>query len=409
MRSVLFRAAVLCAGSLVSAAGNCVCNGLSHGRPGAIGTKCARWDAPDERPWCYIKPGACGKNTFESRTGVFWSHEPCLHVPASELGTPAAGASTGSAPGGTKRIGIAITLTKDGDHTGYLDGAAVLKQSVVAAKSKYDIDMIAIVHPSVQKSRAFLVKLGYIVVEKKWPFTSAGIKRKHLRETIDKSGCCGMSELIKLGAWEFEQYHRVMLLDSDSLVMHNLDEVFDQPEDFLYTYDRNMDGSWSKKPPVQGGFFVLKPSKTKYHTLVELVREGDFREGTGWGGKGIGWCYGGQTVQGLLSYYANIILPQMKGTAKEMDSAIYNNMASNVNFAGRKQNTVPAAEIKLAHFTTCQKPWTFCGHGGSVACEGMLKAWWGFRADFEKIRGISLTKRCGDANGGYVGFNFDKL
>ena len=114
-------------------------------------------------------------------------------------------------------------------------------------------------------------------------------------------------------------------------------------------------------------------------------------------------------MQGLLSYYANIILPQMKGTAKEMDSAIYNNMASNVNFAGRKQNTVPAAEIKLAHFTTCQKPWTFCGHGGSVACEGMLKAWWGFRADFEKIRGISLTKRCGDANGGYVGFNFDKL
>ena len=57
----------------------CACNGKSHGR-GAIGTKCARWDAPDERPWCYVDADACGADTFESRKGVYWAQRPCSKV-----------------------------------------------------------------------------------------------------------------------------------------------------------------------------------------------------------------------------------------------------------------------------------------------------------------------------------------
>ena len=36
----------------------------------------------------------------------------------------------------------------------------------------------------------------------------------------------------------------------------------------------------------------------KYEELIGTVRKGDFRPGTGWGGTKIGWCWGGQTVQG---------------------------------------------------------------------------------------------------------------
>ena len=259
--------------------GQCKCNGTS-GKMAGHGVSCASWDAPDETPWCHVDKGACGdEDTFESQPGVWWSHGPCKGM-AAGIATAEATAMSKTKKG---RVAIAITLTKDGDEP-YLDGAAVLKQSMEQTHSAWDIDFVAIVHPSVKLARAPLVKLGYKIREKRWPFDSSGIKKAHLRETIDKSGCCGMAELIKLSAWEMVQYHRVMLLDSDSLVLHNVDELFDLPHVFLYTYDRNMDGPWSSHPPVQGGFFVLKPDMARYQELEDTVREGDFREGSGWGG-----------------------------------------------------------------------------------------------------------------------------
>ena len=68
----------------LASAKSCACNGKSYGR-GGIGTKCARWDAPDEKPWCYVDVGACGLDTFESRKGVHWAHRPCAGVKEDDL------------------------------------------------------------------------------------------------------------------------------------------------------------------------------------------------------------------------------------------------------------------------------------------------------------------------------------
>ena len=89
-----------------------------------------------------------------------------------------------------------------------------------------------------------------------------------------------------------------------------------------------------------------------------------------------------------------------------MDSAIYNNMASNVNAEGRKQNTVPASEIKIGHFTTCQKPWKVC-YRSAATCEGMFDHWWLSRANLEIKHGIKPTVRCG--SGGYERIKLDEL
>lgn len=53
------------------------------------GTRCARWDAVDEAPWCVVDSSACGGSTFESSTGHYWAHKPCngkgdAFKPASE-------------------------------------------------------------------------------------------------------------------------------------------------------------------------------------------------------------------------------------------------------------------------------------------------------------------------------------
>lgn len=67
---------------------------------------------------------------------------------------------------GTKkrRIGYAITMTKDGH---FLDGAAILAYSIYEASMKGNdiISLIAFVHPNVTTSRPTLKKLGYHVIE----------------------------------------------------------------------------------------------------------------------------------------------------------------------------------------------------------------------------------------------------
>ena len=139
--------------------------------------------------------------------------------------------------------------------------------------------------------------MGYKIFEKNFPFNSSAIHGAHLRETIDKSGCCGMDELIKLGAFELTGYHRVMLVDTDTLIVQVVDELWEYEEEFLFTFDHPMNAKSAAAPPVQGGFMVLRPSLRRYEDLVLAVRTGDFQPGSGWGGKGVGWCYGGQTIQ----------------------------------------------------------------------------------------------------------------
>ena len=97
----------------------------------------------------------------------------------------------------------------------YLDGAAVLKQSIDRLDTKHDTEMVAIVHPEVQATRAALRKLGIKIYEFQAPITSGEIKGEHLRKTIDNSGCCGALELLKLRGYELTMYDRVVLLDMD--------------------------------------------------------------------------------------------------------------------------------------------------------------------------------------------------
>ena len=61
------------AGAEAAAAVTCRCLG-----GGGFGNECARWDAPDEQPWCRVAGAkACGEDdTFESE-GHFWAHSVC--------------------------------------------------------------------------------------------------------------------------------------------------------------------------------------------------------------------------------------------------------------------------------------------------------------------------------------------
>ena len=310
--------------------------------------------------------------------------------------------------GKEKTVAYAISVTKDGS---YMDGAAVLAHSAIrvhrGSLSAYGVALVAFVAPAVTSLEQLRV-CGYRVLRRDLPLEVADIKGERLRQGIKSNGCCGAWELLKLYAWTLTEYHRVVHVDMDVAILQNLDELFQDDSDLwwrqeeegksvvakdgsesssslppekkkkkkkkaiyaLYTWDWTM--ARGKNKPVQGGFLVAKPSMEIYEALVDVVREGDFRSGSGWGGTGAGTYWGGMTIQGLLPYFFETVRP---GRGRDLDECVYNNMANNPRDVGgfdkgrcRRDATlhpkpckdcrlVSVDTIKTVHFTICQKPW----------------------------------------------------
>lgn len=118
-----------------------------------------------------------------------------------------------------KRYAYAITITKDGF---FQDGAAVLIYSIMkySWNASYDISFIAFVHPNVTTSRPGLRQLGFHIIDVPVPINVSAIQFDFLREKINKNGCCGSAELIKLSSYRLLQYDKVIHLDADVIFLN---------------------------------------------------------------------------------------------------------------------------------------------------------------------------------------------
>eukprot|EP00566_Odontella_aurita_P014977 CAMPEP_0113536520 /NCGR_PEP_ID=MMETSP0015_2-20120614/6304_1 /TAXON_ID=2838 /ORGANISM="Odontella" /LENGTH=340 /DNA_ID=CAMNT_0000435889 /DNA_START=616 /DNA_END=1638 /DNA_ORIENTATION=- /assembly_acc=CAM_ASM_000160 len=283
--------------------------------------------------------------------------------------------------------------------------------------------MIAFIHPDAARcSEDDLSKLGYEVKIRGSPVAASEIRGKYLRHNIEKSGCCGEKELLKLYSYTLTEYPVVVHLDLDALVLQPMDELFDVMLDGpkspalqtisvqsgqnipnvvdAYFARDYMGVYWGGRKPVgvHGGFFVVRPSDAAFTELVDVVREGNYTLQDGWARSGHGRCHGGETIQGLLPYYYDILHP---GTAIELNRCIYNAVVDNPRdrkgncIAGQDPNNcedcrkAPLGHIKLAHFTYCQKPWLCRDLDGPInwtsdnqtdrsairLCMGMQRAW----------------------------------
>ena len=129
-------------------------------------------------------------------------------------------------------IGFAVTITGCGKEP-ITEGAAVLKHSIHLASihgnlgGTYDYKMYAIYHPSGLKCAKTLEALGYTLVERETPVAVKDIEGEFLRSKIEKNGCCGEKELVKLEAYTLTQHPVVVHLDLDTLVLQPLDQLFD--------------------------------------------------------------------------------------------------------------------------------------------------------------------------------------
>jgi hypothetical protein len=63
---------------------------------------------------------------------------------------------------------------------------------------RYNYQIYAIYHPDGEQCAAPLKDLGYILVKRETPVAVKDIEGEFLRNNIEKNGCCGEKELVKL-------------------------------------------------------------------------------------------------------------------------------------------------------------------------------------------------------------------
>jgi hypothetical protein len=268
-------------------------------------------------------------------------------------------------------IAYTVTLTGCGkndkrysaaDAMGLINqGAAVLSHSIHIAhqNSSYGYQMYALVHPTAKECSVHLPKLGYTVLVRNTPFDKNDIRGQYLREHIDKASCCGEKEFIKLYAYTLVNHPVAVVLDLDSLVLQPLDVLFDaivegeglkqstidqlpihdkdkmkkgrKKIDAFYTKDYNMINPGSHDVAgVQGGFLMVRPSEAIFDEYIDLVLEGNYIEGKGWGGK-YGYFFGGAQVQGICAYYYSGLHPD---EGVELNRCRVNSMVDSPYFDG---------------------------------------------------------------------------
>mmetsp|Transcript_12506 Transcript_12506/g.18671 ORF Transcript_12506/g.18671 Transcript_12506/m.18671 type:complete len:535 (+) Transcript_12506:14-1618(+) len=280
-----------------------------------------------------------------------------------------------------KKVALSILITKDpGPRGGFIDSAATLVQSVKQAKSRYNIELVAIVSKDVVKCRYSLERLGFKILEKDLPVKPDEIRNPQIAKEILTDGCCGIWELLKLHAWTLTEYDRVLQLDTDIMFHQNFDELFEYDTTLVWTH-----GALGGTERLNGGFLVVRPNLEHYDEMVEIIKSGDFRGGSGWRGKCC-WVYGGRTIQGILPYY---YLYEQMSAQQEVDRCKYNNMVEI-----DRCKTWRFENVTSNHFTVCQKPF-HCTRSRNKLCKAFTEQWWIRSHEVEESLGLPKRRECG--------------
>jgi len=311
------------------------------------------------------------------------------------------------------KVAYAISLIECTDNhksgqssiAGLVDASLVLRHSIhqnsvrnPSSGSKYDYEMFAIIHRQAESCAPVLQKAGFTTVIRDPPLQTSEIRGNFLRKKIHTALCCGIDEFVKLYAFVLPGDNPVVVhLDIDYIIAKPMDAVIDSmmgntseltrskvereytndpwpiedgsPVEAMITRDYHSAGAPGRKAGFQAGFWVLKPSQTHFHAVLDVVREGNYVEGfsreNGWGSLGYGGFVGAMAMQGLMAYYYDVIAP---GTSVELNNCRYNSVAATVRKKGLCQRdggkvcedcmTTAIEDIYSIHYTACRKPWS---------------------------------------------------
>jgi hypothetical protein len=302
-------------------------------------------------------------------------------------------------------VAYAVSFIKCGDHqnnaAGLIDASLVLRHSIhkiscrnPSSGSKYDYKMYAIVHRQAQECTNILKETGFEVVVVDPPLEKQDIQGQFLKTHIHKERCCRHDEFIKLHAYKLPE-EIIVHVDIDFAFYKPMDHLFDA---IIYDKDTPMGKAarnvielerpgealpdrigafltrdWPQVIPgkwpagYQAGFLVARRDPSIADEMVQIIKEGNYSEGWGyghgWGNMGYGGWIGAMAMQGLVAYYYDHVRPN---NAVELNQCSYNHMGMDVRYKGKCRNgqehcqdcrETNMSDIYSMHYTMCRKPW----------------------------------------------------
>lgn len=164
----------------------------------------------------------------------------------------------------------------------------------------------------ISKYKHLLDEFNLTIINENAPLNNNQINNPKYKSLINNL----MWDFYKFIPWKLTKYEKIIFLDSDMIVIKNIDHIFDHDYDFVYA-----DGPGS---PVNSGFYLLKPNMNIYNELINCVKTGNFTMNNGWfnmGRKDNPVHNAIQATQGLYYYF---FVKSDKYTSLKVDRRNYN-------------------------------------------------------------------------------------
>lgn len=213
----------------------------------------------------------------------------------------------------------------------YIDGTLCLYQSLKEVNSQYPL-IVAISSTISQENRDILSKLNidYIVLED-FSFN------EECREMLYAMGAENWAETaLKLRIFGLTQFEKLVYLDSDLLILKNIDELFDR-EHLTAAQDSPMIFPDKDHKLLNAGLMVIEPSKKIEEDLIEIAKNANMQD---------------QDI--IRSYYPNWL--KQRKLHLPITFNIFAPFITNYLAQGIKEK-----DIRVLHFIGKQKPYNLSG------------------------------------------------
>lgn len=222
----------------------------------------------------------------------------------------------------------------------YLDGVIVLAKSLSAVRARYPLYCLTSSAVS-GNTKQKLYKNGIKVIELECQTLSKEVNGKgeefsHWNYTFDK-----------LQVWGLTEFEKIVFLDSDMLILRNIDSLFDKPTFTAVCAGKSYPGHEEWRD-LNSGLMVIVPDKTVKKSLLRLVDSvvNEFRN--------IGKSVGDQDV-------IHRLIPEWSSSVSLHLDEGYNIFADYLSYYIRRNGYIingnSGKPIYVIHFIGRNKPW----------------------------------------------------
>ena len=220
----------------------------------------------------------------------------------------------------------------------YIRGVKALKRSLKQVKSKHDL--VVLVPKSKEKELVGILEKAGIPDEHCKVKVKEDIEVEYPEELHFEQHYWA-NTFFKLRAADCTEYKKIILLDSDMLILHNIDHLFEKPNYSAVIAGHCGEPEYLK---LNSGLMVLEPSEALFNKLLDSIRPAMYRRFSE------GYNIGDQDVfiEAFKGWeeHPELILPE-----------IYNCFYRFVRVLAEQEHIRPT-DISVIHFVGKVKPWS---------------------------------------------------